>query len=91
MEEINDLVPIYGGVSHDRLANLDDGEGLQWPIWDMDHPGTPYAYEERFQTPDGLAHMHPANTIEPSETPDEEYPLVMTSGRVLYQIGRAHV
>jgi formate dehydrogenase major subunit len=85
MDEINDLVPIYGGVSHDRLANLGDGEGLQWPVWDMNHSGTPYTYEERFQTPDGLAHMHPANTIEPSETPDEEYPLVMTSGRVLYQ------
>jgi formate dehydrogenase major subunit len=85
MDEINDLVPIYGGISHERLEALDDGEGLQWPVWDMDHPGTPYTYEEQFQTPDGLAHMHPADTVDPSETPDEEYPLVMTSGRVLYQ------
>jgi formate dehydrogenase major subunit len=85
MDEINDLVPIYGGVTHERLEALGDGEGLQWPVWDEDHPGTPYAYEEQFQTSDGLAHMHPADTVEPSETPDEDYPLVMTSGRVLYQ------
>ncbi|MFC7192368.1 formate dehydrogenase subunit alpha [Halocatena marina] len=85
MEEINDLTPIYGGVTHERLEALGDGGGLQWPVWDEDHPGTPYLYEEQFQTTDGLAHMHPADTVEPSETPDEAYPLVMTSGRVLYQ------
>jgi formate dehydrogenase major subunit len=85
MDEMNGLMPIYAGVSHERLEALDDGDGLQWPVWDMDHPGTPYAYEEQFQTGDGLAHMHPADTVEPSETPDEDYPIVMTSGRVLYQ------
>src|SRR5699024_8418058 len=64
MDEINGLVPIYGGVSHERLEALGDGEGLQWPVWDMDHPGTPYAYEDRFQTDDGFAHMHPADTVD---------------------------
>lgn len=85
MDEMNSLMPIYGGVSHERLEETVDEGGLQWPVWDMDHPGTPYAYEEQFQTSDGLAHMHPADTVEPAETPDEDYPLVMTSGRVLYQ------
>jgi formate dehydrogenase major subunit len=85
MDEMNSLMPIYAGISHERLEALEEGEELQWPVWDMDHPGTPYAYEEQFQTSDGLAHMHPADTVEPSETPDEDYPLVMTSGRVLYQ------
>lgn len=85
MEEINDLTPIYAGITHERLENLGEEGGLQWPVWDEDHPGTPYVYEEQFQTSDGLAHMHPADTVEPSETPDNDYPLVMTSGRVLYQ------
>ena len=85
MDEIADVTPIYAGVSHARLEALDNGDGLQWPVWDEDHDGTPYLYKEQFQTSDGLAHMHPADTVEPSETPDEEYPLVMTSGRVLYQ------
>jgi formate dehydrogenase major subunit len=84
MEEINSLTPIYGGITHERLENIGEG-GLQWPVWDKDHPGSPYLYEEQFQTSDGLAHMHPADTVEPGETPDEDYPLVMTSGRVLYQ------
>lgn len=85
MDEMNDLMPIYGGISHERLEKTVDDGGLQWPVWDMDHPGTPYAYSEQFQTSDGLAHMHPADTVEPGETPDEDYPIVMTSGRVLYQ------
>jgi formate dehydrogenase major subunit len=85
MDEIADLTPIYGGISHERLEETVDEGGLQWPVWDEDHPGSPYLYEEQFQTSDGLAHMHPANTVEPGETPDEDYPLVMTSGRVLYQ------
>jgi formate dehydrogenase major subunit len=85
MEEIANLTPIYAGVSHERLESLDNGDGLQWPVWGEDHPGSPYLYEEQFQTSDGLAHMHPADTVEPAETPDEDYPIVMTSGRVLYQ------
>jgi formate dehydrogenase major subunit len=85
MDEIADVTPIYAGVSHARLESLDDGDGLQWPVWDEDHDGTPYLYKEEFQTSDGLAHMHPADTVGPSESPDEDYPLVMTSGRVLYQ------
>ncbi|UPM45163.1 formate dehydrogenase subunit alpha [Halocatena salina] len=85
MEEINDLTPIYAGITHERLEDLGEEGGLQWPVWDEDHPGTPYTYADQFQTSDGLAHMHPADTVEPSETPDDDYPLVMTSGRVLYQ------
>ncbi len=83
MDEIADLTPIYAGISHERLEALDND--LQWPVWDDEHPGSPYLYEEQFQTNDGLAHMHPADTVDPSETPDEDYPIVMTSGRVLYQ------
>ena len=80
MDEISRLVPIYGGVSYDRL----DGDGLQWPCWDEDHEGTPYLYEEAFNFEDGLARFVPADFAEPPELPDEEYPLMLTSGRVLY-------
>ncbi len=84
MDEIADLTPIYAGVSHERLETIGEG-GLQWPVWDKDHDGTPYLYQDDFQTSDGMAHMHPADTVDPGETPDDDYPIVMTSGRVLYQ------
>jgi formate dehydrogenase major subunit len=82
MHEISELTPIYGGITHERLER----EGsIQWPCWDEDHPGTPYMYEEEFQTDDGKAHMNVATTVDPAELPDEDYPLVLTTGRVLYQ------
>ncbi|MDS0300781.1 formate dehydrogenase subunit alpha [Halogeometricum sp. S1BR25-6] len=84
MDEINDLTPIYGGVTHERLEN---GEELQWPVWDEDHPGTPHLYKEQFNTADGKAHMFPTDITGPAERDmdDGDYPIKLTTGRVLYQ------
>lgn len=82
MEEINSLVPIYGGITYDRLESKDDG--LQWPCWNEDHPGTSYLYEEEFNFEDGKARTVPADYAEPPDMPGEEYPLMLTTGRVLY-------
>jgi len=86
MDEIASLAPIYGGVSYERL---DGGEehGLQWPVPDEDHPGTDYLYDYEkgnFNHPDGKARFVPADMQKPGELPDEEFPLTLTSGRVLY-------
>ncbi|WP_222914318.1 formate dehydrogenase subunit alpha [Natrinema sp. SYSU A 869] len=86
MDEISDLVPIYGGISYDRLESGDE-HGLQWPCWDEDHPGTPYLYDYEdgeFNFDDGMARFVPADGGHPGELPGEEYPLTLTSGRVLY-------
>jgi formate dehydrogenase major subunit len=86
MEEINDLAPIYGGVSYDRLEDGDE-HGLQWPCRDVDDPGTPYLYDYEdgeFGFEDGKARFVPADGGHPGELPDEEFPLTLTSGRVLY-------
>jgi len=82
MDEVNSLTPLYGGVSHERVEA--EG-GLQWPCWDMDHPGTERLYAEEFNTDDGKAHLQGVGYSEPAETPDEEYPFTLTTGRVLYQ------
>ncbi|WP_323173469.1 formate dehydrogenase subunit alpha [Natrialba sp. PRR66] len=86
MDEISDLTPIYGGVSYDRIESGDE-HGLQWPCWDEDHPGTPYLYDYEdgaFNFDDGMARFVPADGGHPGELPGEEYPLTLTSGRVLY-------
>ncbi len=82
MDEVNDLVPIYGGVTHERLRER--GDGLQWPVWGEDHPGTPYLYEEEFNFEDGKARLVPADFGGGSGAVNEEYPFTLTTGRVLY-------
>jgi formate dehydrogenase alpha subunit len=79
MAEIAALVPIYGGVSH---ARLDRGERLQWPIPGTDHPGTPILHVGRFTR--GKGRFHAVDHLVPHERPDRDYPLVLTTGRVLY-------
>ena len=80
-DELTDLTPIYGGMSHERIER--EG-GIQWPCPDADHPGTRFLYGDSFNFPDGKARFVPADTGEPGELPDEEYPLTLTTGRLLY-------
>jgi len=76
MEEISSLTPIYGGISHERLEN----GGLQWPCPTKDHPGTKYLYENGFSR--GKGKFHAIEYISSDEMPDEEYPFLLTTGRV---------
>jgi formate dehydrogenase alpha subunit len=78
MDEIAGLTPIYGGISHERLQ----GSGLQWPCPDKEHPGTPYLHKGMFSRGKGL--FHAVEYIPPAEEPDAEYPLLLTTGRILY-------
>jgi formate dehydrogenase alpha subunit len=79
MREINSLAPIYAGVTYSRL---DRGVQLQWPVRDKDHMGTPILHVGKFSR--GLGRFVPAEHMPPAELPDDEYPLILTTGRVLY-------
>lgn len=77
-DELAPVTPIYRGMSYARLAGL----GLQWPCPDADHPGTKYLHQGKFSR--GLGKFNPIEAHDPAEQPDEEYPLILTTGRVLY-------
>jgi len=79
MDEVAALTPIYAGVSHKRLER---GERLQWPVRDYDHPGTPILHVDQFAR--GKGKFMPIDHISPAEMPDEEYPMLLNTGRVLY-------
>jgi formate dehydrogenase major subunit/formate dehydrogenase alpha subunit len=79
MAEIAALTPSYGGISHERL---NAGETLCWPCPTSTHPGTPILHIGKFTR--GKATFLPAIHLDPSELPDEEYPVMMTTGRVIY-------
>ncbi len=76
--ELASVTPIYGGISHARLVGI----GLQWPCPSPDHPGTPVLHAGKFSR--GLGKFNPVAANDPAEQPDEEYPLILSTGRVLY-------
>ena len=78
-DEINALTPIYAGVTWERL---EAGEQLHWPVPSPDHPGTPILHTTKFSR--GLGRFIANDHVPPAERPDDEYPLVLTTGRVLY-------
>ncbi len=79
MDEINQLTPIYAGATYRRL---EAGAQLQWPVPSEDHPGTPILHVGKFSR--GLGHFVAVDHVPPAEVPDDEYPLVLTTGRVIY-------
>jgi assimilatory nitrate reductase catalytic subunit len=76
----------YSGISYERIAAED---GVFWPCPGTGHSGTRRMFLDRFGTPDGRARFHPVEYRPPAEVPDAEYPMYLTTGRVMahYQSG----
>ena len=78
MDEIARLTPMFAGVSYDRL---DQHAGLQWPVPTAIHKGTALMHQETF--PKGKARFVAVEYLPPGETASQEYPFVLTTGRIL--------
>lgn len=78
-EEIGRVTPSYAGITYDRI----ESEGLHWPCPTTDHPGTPILHAQQFTRGKGM--FHAIEWIPPAEQVDDDYPLYLTTGRVLYQ------
>jgi len=79
MAEIASLTPSYGGITYERLDQLGS---LQWPCPTADHPGTTYLHKAAIARGKGL---FKGIEFKPSaELPDQDYPFILTTGRVLY-------
>ncbi|MDH6577534.1 molybdopterin oxidoreductase family protein [Kitasatospora sp. MAP5-34] len=72
----------YAGISYRRIRAED---GVFWPCPDEQHPGTPRLFLDRFATPDGRARFAAVTHRPAAEEPDADYPLYLTTGRVLAQ------
>ncbi len=81
----------YSGVTYEKIERQD---GVFWPCPSDDHPGTPRLFEPGswnpvakgagpFYHPDGKARFHVAAYTPPTEDVDDEYPLILTTGRVI--------
>jgi predicted molibdopterin-dependent oxidoreductase YjgC len=78
MRETAQVTPSYGGMDHARLRQ----GSLTWPCPDVDHPGTPILHRARFSR--GVGKFHPIHAQLPAELPSEEFPLILSTGRILY-------
>jgi len=78
-EEMTQAWPALAGITYDRIENA----GIQWPCPSADHPGTAVLFKEGF--PGGTAKFSAIEWHKPNEDPDEEYPFILTTGRVLQQ------
>ncbi|HLH01805.1 MAG TPA: molybdopterin oxidoreductase family protein [Bryobacteraceae bacterium] len=76
----------YAGITYERIV---EEQGVFWPCPHVAHPGTPRLFLERFATEDGRARFQAVEFRHSAEEPDAEYPLYLTTGRVVahYQSG----
>lgn len=73
----------YYGITWERI---DEEKGVFWPCPSAEHPGTPRLYEGgKFAHPDGKAHFQPVEWRPAAEETDSDYPIILTTGRVVAQ------
>jgi len=75
--EMASVVPDFAGITYERIAKT----GLQYPVWDKNHPGTPFLFSETF--PRGRGKFTSLDYVPVVEQVDDEYPFILTTGRVL--------
>jgi formate dehydrogenase alpha subunit len=75
--EMASVVPAFRGITYERIEHV----GLQYPVPNTSHPGTPFLFADTF--PSGRGKFFPLEYVPVAEPPDDEYPLILTTGRVL--------
>jgi len=78
-DEMALLTPPFQGITHQRIARED---GVHWPCPTPEHPGTPYLFSDTF--PSGKGRLTPLDFRPSLELPDDEFPFILSTGRVLY-------
>ncbi|PLR96917.1 formate dehydrogenase subunit alpha [Bacillus sp. T33-2] len=71
----------YYGVTYEKI---DKQDGVFWPAPAEDHEGTPTVFKEKFATEDGRANLAVVDWEDPAEVPGKEFPLWLTTGRVVF-------
>jgi formate dehydrogenase (NADP+) alpha subunit len=79
-DEVASLTSQYAGINYDRLEH-----GIQWPCPDKNHPGTKFLHQGQFTS--GLGKFQAIEFAPAAELPDEEFPILLTTGRMLYHYG----
>ena len=79
-EEMRSVMPSIAGISWKRLCEQD---AVTSPCENETDPGREIMFSENFPTLSGRARLVPAGLVPPAELPDQDYPLILTTGRLL--------
>jgi predicted molibdopterin-dependent oxidoreductase YjgC len=75
--EMANVATMLKGITYDRIEKI----GLQYPVPDEQHPGTPFLFAESF--PSGRGRFFPLEHVPVAEPTDDEFPFILTTGRLL--------
>ena len=79
-EEMRQVMPSIAGISWERVSREDV---VIYPCSSEDDPGQEIVFSDAFPTPTGRGLMVPADIVPPDEEPDETFPMILTTGRLL--------
>ncbi len=74
---------MHSSIAGISWARLERESSVTYPCLSEDDPGQPIVFTEHFDTSDGRVHLVPADFIHADELPDQDYPLVLITGRQL--------
>lgn len=72
----------YYGITYEKIEKQN---GVFWGCPTLEHTGTPRLFEEKFAHEDGKAKFHPIEYKGAAEKTDQEFPLILTTGRIVHQ------
>ena len=78
--EMAQAMPSLANITWERLEREDS---VTYPVDGPDQPGNEIIFAEGFPTPSGRARLVPAGSLAPDEQPDDDFPMVLSTGRLL--------
>ena len=78
--EMKTVMPSLDNITWERLQKE---SAVTYPCDAPDRPGHDIVFGDGFPTPDGRAKLVPASVVPPDESPDDEYPMILSTGRML--------
>jgi len=82
-EVYTEMAKVMKSLDYITWDRLNEEDVITYPVSEPGGFGNEVIFTEGFPTPDGRGKIVPADLLPPDEIPDEEYPMVLTTGRLL--------
>ena len=79
----NEMAQVMPSLKNITYARLENENSVTYPCDDPNKPGNEIIFNEKFPTANGRGKIVPARLIPPAELPDDDFPMILTTGRLL--------